>query len=34
MVLEYGALPLGHPNRTMISVRDKQAGSLIEVLFK
>jgi hypothetical protein len=34
LVAEYGALPPGHPNRTMVSVRDAQAGSLIEVLFK
>jgi hypothetical protein len=34
LVAEYGALPAGHPNRTMVSVRDAQHGSLIEVLFR
>lgn len=34
MVVEYGALPKSNPNRTMLSVRDKQAGSLIDVMFK
>lgn len=34
MVVEYGALPKSNPNRTMLSVRDKQAGSLIDVVFK
>jgi hypothetical protein len=34
MVVEYGALPSTNPNRTMLSVRDKQAGSLIDVMFK
>lgn len=34
MVVEYGALPKCNPNRTMLSVRDKQAGSLIDVVFK
>lgn len=34
LVAEYCCLPAGHPNRTMVSMRDKQAGSLIEVDFK
>lgn len=34
MVVEYGALHKSNPNRTMLSVRDKQAGSLIDVMFK
>jgi hypothetical protein len=34
MVVEYGALPKNNRNRTMLSVRDKQAGSLIDVVFK
>lgn len=34
MVVEYGALAKSNPNRTMLSVRDKQAGSLIDVMFK
>lgn len=34
LVAEYGALPTEHPNRVMVSMRDKQAGSLIEVTFR
>lgn len=34
LVAEYGSLPVGHPNRVMVSMRDEQAGSLIEVTFK
>lgn len=34
LVAEYGALAPGHPNRTMVAVRDATAGSLIEVLFR
>lgn len=34
LVAEYGALAVGHPNRVMVSMRDEQAGSLIEVTFR
>lgn len=34
LVAEYGQLPPDHPNRTMVSMRDAQAGSLIDVVFK
>lgn len=34
LVAEYGSLAPGHPNRVMVSMRDKQAGSLIEVTFR
>jgi len=34
LVAEYGSLQPGAPNRMMVSMRDKQAGSLIDVMFK
>lgn len=34
VVLLYGALPEGDPNRTMIALRQGVEGSLIEVVYK
>jgi vacuolar protein sorting-associated protein 13A/C len=34
LVAEYGALPPGHPNRTILTMREGTSGSLIDVEFK